>query len=130
MIRRIVFVVVFLLSTGSLAQTQVPNTFQSGQPARAADVNENFSTLESAVNSNAADIERLQQASPMTWMGVWQNGISYARLDLVEFHGSTYLATQNTSGSEDPTDTTFWSLFAAGGADGADFSPHGCVRDR
>lgn len=38
------------------AQTQVPNTFQAGQPARAAEVNDNFSTLESAVNQNASDI--------------------------------------------------------------------------
>lgn len=37
-------------------QTQVPNTFQAGQPARAADVNNNFSTLESAANQNASDI--------------------------------------------------------------------------
>jgi len=40
----------------TLAQTQVPNTFQAGQPASAAEVNENFSVLESAVNKNADDI--------------------------------------------------------------------------
>jgi hypothetical protein len=34
------------------AQTQVPNVFQSGQPAQAAEVNENFDTLESAIDQN------------------------------------------------------------------------------
>jgi len=33
-------------------QTQVPNTFQSGQPARASEVNANFSVIETAVNDN------------------------------------------------------------------------------
>lgn len=119
MIRTSVFTVVFLASSMSLAQTQVPNTFQSGQAARAAEVNENFSTLESAVNTNSAGIQQLQQASSVTWMGAWQNGISYSRFDLVEYQGSTYIASQNTSGNENPSDTSFWSLFAAGGIDGS-----------
>jgi hypothetical protein len=38
------------------AQTQVPNVFQAGEPARAADVNENFSALGEAANDNAAKI--------------------------------------------------------------------------
>lgn len=37
-------------------QTQVPNTFQAGQPARAAEVNENFAAIETAVDDNATDI--------------------------------------------------------------------------
>jgi len=46
-----------LITSGvASSQTQVPNTFQSGQPARAAEVNDNFSTVESAVNQNASDI--------------------------------------------------------------------------
>ena len=49
-----------LFSLLAHGQTQVPNTFQSGQPARAAEVNENFSTLETAVNANAADIQQVQ----------------------------------------------------------------------
>jgi hypothetical protein len=106
-------------STLAQAQTQVPHTFQSGQPARAAEVNENFDTLEQAVDQNAADIAELQQASSFNWMGVWQFGVNYSRLDLVEYQGSAYIATQATSGSEDPSNTNFWSLFAAGGADGA-----------
>lgn len=48
--------IALLVSAGAFAQTQVPNTFQAGQPARAAEVNDNFSTLESAANQNASDI--------------------------------------------------------------------------
>jgi hypothetical protein len=48
--------IVLLLSSSVFAQTQVPNTFQSGQPARASEVNENFSELETAVNQNASDV--------------------------------------------------------------------------
>ncbi len=54
--RQIVGVIALMISGNIYAQTQVPNTFQTGQPARAAEVNANFSTLESAANQNAADI--------------------------------------------------------------------------
>ena len=48
----------FMLIASGIAfgQTQVPNTFQAGQPARAAEVNDNFSTLETAINTNAQAI--------------------------------------------------------------------------
>jgi len=51
------FGVLALVTSGiAFGQTQVPNIFQAGQPARAAEVNDNFSTLESAANQNASDI--------------------------------------------------------------------------
>lgn len=104
-----------LITSTAYSQTQVPNTFQAGQPARAADVNANFSTLESAVNQNADDILLVQNLS---WMGDWQAGVVYAADDLVQFQGSAYVAEQDTSGTEDPTDALFWSLFTAAGAVG------------
>ena len=55
-ITRALGIVALMLSANVFAQTQVPNTFQAGQPALAAEVNDNFSTLETAVNSNAAAI--------------------------------------------------------------------------
>ena len=116
-----------LLASGvALAQTQVPNIFQSGQPARAADVNANFDTLQTAIDQSVADIQQLQQTVGITWKGAWQNGVVYARLDLVEYQGSTFVAVQDTSGVEDPSNTSFWSLFAAGGNDGAT-GPQGSV---
>ena len=56
-VSRMVIVVLGIVSaSGALAQTQVPHTFSPGQPARASEVNENFSALEAAVNQNADDI--------------------------------------------------------------------------
>jgi hypothetical protein len=46
-------------SATALGQTQVPNDFQAGQPARAAEVNANFGTLETAIDQNAADISAI-----------------------------------------------------------------------
>ena len=103
---------VLVCTAAAQAQTQVPNDFQSGQPARASEVNENFSTLEQAV-------QQLESATNLTWMGDWQNGVSYGVDDLTHYQGAVYLAVQATSGVEDPTDTGFWSLFAAKGVDGA-----------
>ena len=105
-------VVTLIISGVAFGQTQVPNTFQAGQPARAAEVNENFSTLESA-------IQALQGSTSPTWMGVWQAGVVYDPDDLVQFQGSVFIAVLTTTGAEDPTNTMFWSLFAANGADGA-----------
>ena len=46
--------------SSTAAQTlQVPNSFQAGAPARASEVNENFSTVMSGVNGNAVDIAAL-----------------------------------------------------------------------
>jgi microcystin-dependent protein len=106
------FLLGLVFTSASLAQTEVPNTFSAGQPARAAEVNANFETLEQA-------IQQLEGATNLSWMGDWQNGVAYAADDLVNFQGSAYLALQATSGAEDPTDGAFWSLFAAQGATGA-----------
>jgi len=44
--------IVFALAyaAAAVAQTEVPNTFQAGQPARAAEVNANFDALEAAID--------------------------------------------------------------------------------
>ena len=52
--------VVALISSGvAIGQTEVPNTFTAGTPARAAEVNENFDALEAAVDQNAAAIQQI-----------------------------------------------------------------------
>jgi len=56
------FIVGFcLLFTYGLASsaTSVPNTFGTGEPARAAEVNDNFSSLASAIDSNSTGIAAL-----------------------------------------------------------------------
>ena len=42
------------------AQTQVPNVFEDGKPAKAAEVNANFDTLESAIDSNDEEFEQFR----------------------------------------------------------------------
>lgn len=117
--KKALVVAALLVSGAASAQAEVPNTFKAGQPARAAEVNENFTALESAVNQNETGIRQLKQASIITWEGSWQNGTSYKLHSLVEFQGSAYIAIQDTSGGEEPTDSTFWSLFAEKGSAGA-----------
>lgn len=56
----LVGIAILMLTGAVFGQTQVPNTFQSGQPARAAEVNDNFSAVESAINQNAEDIVVIQ----------------------------------------------------------------------
>ena len=56
MIRHAVAVLALILSGAVGAQTQVPNDFVAGTPARAAEVNENFDELETAVDSNMAGV--------------------------------------------------------------------------
>ena len=48
-----------MVTTSAGAQTQVPNDFTAGQPARAAEVNANFDALEAAVDDNAQVIATL-----------------------------------------------------------------------
>ena len=52
------------IALGSTAQAEVavPNTFTTGSPAVAADVNENFSVLATAINDLAARVEALEAA--------------------------------------------------------------------
>ena len=48
-----------LLAHTTFAQTQVPNDFAAGQPARASEVNENFDALESAIDQNVTAISQI-----------------------------------------------------------------------
>jgi hypothetical protein len=44
------------MSGVAIGQTQVPNTFQAGTPAKAAEVNANFAAVATAANDNAQNI--------------------------------------------------------------------------
>ena len=55
--RSVLAIAALIASVIAIAQTQVPNVFEDGTPAAAADVNENFDTLESAIDSNDEDFE-------------------------------------------------------------------------
>lgn len=62
-VRGLIGLVAFACTTAAMAQTQVPNDFQARQPALAAEVNENFDTLETAIDKNAADILAISAGS-------------------------------------------------------------------
>ena len=49
------------ISVLAMGATSVPNTFKTGEPAKAAEVNENCSTLSSAIDSNSSDISALSK---------------------------------------------------------------------
>jgi hypothetical protein len=127
--RNICVVAVIALGVTNVAgaQVELPHAFEAGQPARAADVNENFTAIEDAVNAaaaaidlNAADIAALADQVGLEWQGGWQDGIAYERLDLVSYGGSTWVAIEDTTGAEAPDNVAFWSLFAAAGEEGAE----------
>src|SRR4051812_7194615 len=52
-----------LLAGAAHAQTSVPHSFSSGQPARAAEVNANFQALATAINNLTARVDRLEGAA-------------------------------------------------------------------
>ena len=59
MSKQVTGLLLLTLGTTAFAQTQVPNEFQSGTPARAAEVNANFDAIEAAIDQNAAAIQNI-----------------------------------------------------------------------
>ena len=87
-----------VLATGA---TSLPNTFKAGEPAKAAEVNENFSTLSSAIDSNASDISVL--SSPESGYSILStetldSGLVRTKLYAYELSDYTNLAEISESG--------------------------------
>ena len=55
--RTLIAISALVASVSTIAQTQVPNVFEDGTPASAAEVNENFDALESAIDANSGVTE-------------------------------------------------------------------------
>lgn len=62
----IVAAALFAVSSAPSAQTRLPNTFAPGQPAKAAEVNENFEALARAIDSLRIRVARLEALSTAT----------------------------------------------------------------
>jgi hypothetical protein len=62
-------VLVAIAFSATAGNVTVPNTFTAGTPAKAADVNANFSAVATAVNASAQDIATLQTAVKNTPAG-------------------------------------------------------------
>ena len=80
-----------LISVNAFGQTQVPHTFQAGQPARAAEVNENFESIASAIdavegNSGVPDQNELTS--------IWSNLLN-AHFDLIKIGNDLYSCGQH-----------------------------------
>ncbi len=65
-------------------------------------------------------------APRMSFRGVYSSETTYAVNDLVTYQGSTYIATAATTGN-DPTNVSYWSVFAQAGAAGASSPGPGVV---
>ncbi len=61
-------------------EVTIPNTFQSGTPAVAADVNENFTAVKEAVDGNASDITNLATSAS------WHQLLTTDRFQLVMYN--------------------------------------------
>jgi hypothetical protein len=78
------FCAVALSASGlALAQTQIPNTFEAGQPARAAEVNENFSALKTGVDNNADALAINEVAIQNNLMAI--AGLSSGEVKILDF---------------------------------------------
>lgn len=60
------FLWVLISFNAQAADLAVPNTFMSGTPAIAAEINSNFAAIQAAVNANAANIRENQAAGSLT----------------------------------------------------------------
>lgn len=65
MINKVTLLVFLGAVVEASAQTEVPNVFQSGSPARADEVNANFDALETAVDSNTSELESIESTATM-----------------------------------------------------------------
>ena len=54
--KKLTLATLLIVGTAAADDLTLPNTFQAGTPARAAEVNANFSAVETSVDDNAADI--------------------------------------------------------------------------
>jgi hypothetical protein len=110
----------------------IPNTFAARTPAKAVDVNANFSAVATAVNGSATDIATLQttiqalqkaQASlGFTFRGPWVSATAYSVNDVVSEGGSSYVALTANTAVDPVRDASgsggHWAVIAAAGAKG------------
>jgi len=106
------------ISISGFAFAAVPHQLQSGSPARASDVNANFSNLDDRVVANQAKLDQVLSRGPMQWKGTWTTGVAYHAMDLAQFDGSVFVCIADTTGVEPTSDTAFWALFASRGGVG------------
>ena len=55
----------------------------------------------------------------MSWQGTWTSSVIYLVDDVVAYNGSSYINIQETSGTENPDNTSYWEIVAQKGIDGS-----------
>lgn len=65
---RLLTAVFLFASFGALAQTQVPNVFEDGTSASAAEVNENFDALEAALPPSNCSTDHIIKWDGLAWV--------------------------------------------------------------
>jgi hypothetical protein len=114
----------------------IPHVFNSGSPARASDVNENFTVLAKAVEATAeatATLDAAVQAlhsgpgGAFSYRSGWSAATAYAANDVVSRSGSAYIALVSVKGTDPVADVAAgggkWSLLVQKGTDGASGTP-------
>ena len=77
-------------SASAIAQTQVPNVFEDGKPAKAAEVNANFDALEAAIDAIPAGPAGPQgEQGPPGADGV-AAGLSCSTDQIIKWNGSAW----------------------------------------
>jgi len=75
---RLVFLGLVVASVVHAGPVDVPNTFQGGTPARAAEVNQNFAVVEGAVDDNAERISTLESEVEVASIAIDENALGIA----------------------------------------------------
>ena len=68
--------ILLLLPLSALAQTQVPNVFEDGTPASAAEVNANFDALEAALPPSNCTTDQIIKWNGSAWVCAADSGIT------------------------------------------------------
>ena len=69
--------------------------------------------------TGATGPQGLQGEKGMSWQGTWTSSVIYLVDDVVAYNGSSYINIQETSGTENPDNTSYWEIVAQKGIDGS-----------
>lgn len=75
-------------------------------------------TKTATTNANAATVSANAVADNTAHLGAYNAATAYKKNNVVSYNGSSYMATQNTTGNL-PTNATYWRLLAQKGVDGS-----------
>ena len=89
--KNLIITAIFLTGSAIADDLTIPNTFKAGTPARAAEVNDNFTAVEASVDDNAQDIaaNTLQIGNVSTGVSTNTQGIGMVAQSVAALAGPT-----------------------------------------